>query len=66
MCGRYTLRVAGNIFFVSMLTLSSAAVYLAFMKHEMHNVFGGILTLYLVTTAWVTARRRDGETSLFD
>src|SRR2546430_15588744 len=49
-----------------MLTLSSAAVYLAVMKHQLHNVFGGILTLYLVTTAWVTARRRDGETGIFD
>jgi hypothetical protein len=64
--GSHRHRVAGNIFFVSMLTLSTAAVYLAFMKHEMHNVFGGILTFYLVATAWVTARRRNGETSLFD
>jgi hypothetical protein len=64
--GSHRHRMAGNLFFVSMLTLSSAAVYLAFMKHQMNNVFGGILTLYLVTTAWVTARRRDGETSIFD
>src|SRR5713226_7843503 len=64
--GSHGHRVAGNIFFVSMLTLSSAAVYLAFMKHEMHNVFGGILTFYLVATPWVTAKRRNGETSLFD
>src|SRR5712692_10494152 len=64
--GSHGHRVAGNIFFVSMLTLSSAAVYLAFMKHQVHNVFGGILTFYLVATAWVTAKRRNGETSLFD
>ncbi len=64
--GSHGHRVAGNIFFVSMLTLSTAAVYLAFMKHEMHNVFGGILTFYLVATAWVTAKRRNGETSFFD
>ena len=25
-----------------------------------------LLTFYLVTTAWITARRRDGETSIFD
>lgn len=64
--GSHRHRMAGNIFFVSMLTLSTAAVYLAFMKHEMHNVFGGILTFYLVATAWMTAKRRNGETSLFD
>ena len=30
------------------------------------NVFGGALTLYLVTTGWLTARRREGETTIFD
>jgi hypothetical protein len=64
--GSHRHRMAGKVFFISMLTLSTAAVYLAFMKHEMHNVFGGILTFYLVATAWVTAKRRNGGTSLFD
>jgi hypothetical protein len=59
-------RVAGNIFFVSLLGMSTAGAYLAFMKHQMNNVFGGVLAFYLVTTAWATGRRRDGETSIFD
>jgi uncharacterized membrane protein len=50
--------VAGNVFFISMLSMSASAVYLAFMKHQINNVFGGILTSYLVATAWVTATRR--------
>src|SRR5207253_1998381 len=29
-------------------------------------VGGGVLTFYLVGTAWLTAWRRDGETSRFD
>lgn len=58
--------MAGNVFFVSMLTMSSAGAYLALLKHQASNVFGGLLTFYLVATAWVTARRRDGETSKFD
>ena len=58
--------VAGNVFFISMLTASAAGSYLAFRNSEMDNVFGGVLTVYLVTTAWVTARRRDGETLLGD
>jgi len=58
--------VAGNVFFISMLIMSVSAVYLAFMKHQINNGFGGILTSYLVATAWVTARRRDGETGIFD
>ncbi len=49
-----------------MLIMSVSAVYLAFMKHQINNGFGGILTSYLVATAWVTARRRDGETGIFD
>jgi uncharacterized membrane protein len=59
-------RVAGNVFFVSMLGMSTAGAYLALIKHQMNNVFGGVLAFYLVTTAWATGRRRDGETSIFD
>ena len=59
-------RVAGNVFVISMLSLSSSGAFLAFMKSQMNNVFGGVLTFYLVATAWVTARRRDGETGIFD
>ena len=64
--GSHRHRMAGNVFVISMLSMAAAAVYLAFMKQQISNVFGGILTLYLVTTAWVTARRRDGETGIFD
>jgi hypothetical protein len=52
-------RLAGNIFFISMLTMASTAAYLG-------NVFGGASALYLVTTGWLTARRREGETTIFD
>ena len=58
--------VAGNVFFISMLTASAAGTYLGFRNSEMDNVFGGVLVLYLLATAWVTARRRDGETGIFD
>jgi hypothetical protein len=30
------------------------------------NVLGGVFMFYLVATAWLTARRRDGETGTFD
>lgn len=58
--------LAGNIFFVSMMCMSSAATYLAIVKSQAGNVFGGILTFYLVLTGWLTARRKDGETSPYD
>jgi hypothetical protein len=58
--------LAGKIFVVSMLTMAAFAVYLAITRHQPNNIGGGILTFYLVGTAWLTARRRDGETSRFD
>ena len=58
--------MAGRVFVVSMLTMGVAAVYLAIVRNQPNNIGGGILTVYLIGTAWLTARRRDGETSRFD
>ena len=58
--------LAGRVFVASMLTMAAAAVYLAVVRHQPNNIGGGILTFYLIGTAWLTARRRDGETSRFD
>jgi hypothetical protein len=58
--------LAGKIFVASMLTMAVVAVYLAIVRHEPNNIGGGILTFYLIATGWLTARRRDGETSRFD
>lgn len=58
--------LAGRIFVASMLTMAVFAVYLAITRHEPNNIGGGILTFYLIGTAWLTARRKDGETSRFD
>ncbi len=58
--------LAGKVFVASMLTMAVLAVYLAIVRHEPNNIGGGIITFYLIGTAWLTARRRDGETSRFD
>lgn len=58
--------LAGRIFVASMLTMGTFATYLAIVKHQSNNIGGGILTFYLIGTAWLTARRRDGETSRSD
>lgn len=58
--------LAGKIFVASMLTMAVTAVYLGIVRHQPNNVGGGILTFYLIGTAWLTARRRDGETSRLD
>src|SRR5215467_12945478 len=59
-------RLVGRIFAVSMICMGGAAARLAVMKSQPSNVVAGALTLYFVATAWVTVRRRAGETSKFD
>jgi hypothetical protein len=58
--------LAGRVFVASMLTMGVFAVYLAITRHQPNNIGGGILTVYLIGTAWLTAKRRDGETSRLD
>lgn len=59
-------RLAGSFFFVSMLIMSSTATALAFMRPSPISSVVGMLTFYLVVTAWVTARRGDHRTSRLD
>ncbi len=49
-----------------MLVMAVFAVYLAITRHQPNNIGGGILTFYLIGTGWLTARRKDGETSRLD
>ena len=58
--------LAGRVFVISMLSMSASGVYLAFMKSSPGDILGGALTFYLVATAWMTARRRDAKTGIFD
>jgi hypothetical protein len=58
--------IAGLVFVVSMLCLSSTGTYLAILKHQPGNILGGALTFYLVATAWMTARRAEGSPGIFD
>jgi len=58
--------LAGQLFVSSMLTMAVGAVYLAIVRHQPNNIGGGIITIYLIGTAWLTARRREGETSRMD
>jgi uncharacterized membrane protein len=58
--------LAGKIFVASMFIMAVFAVYLAVIKHQPGNIGGGILTFYLILTAWLTARRREDQTSKYD
>jgi hypothetical protein len=59
-------RMYGNVFVVSMLTLGLSAAYLAIDNGDFGNLVGGVFTVYMVSTAWTTARRRDGGATLLD
>jgi uncharacterized membrane protein len=58
--------MAGTVFVIAMLCMAGAGAYMAVMKSQTANIIGGVMTLYLVSTAWATARRKDGETGIFD
>jgi uncharacterized membrane protein len=61
-------RAAGNVFFLAMLTGASSAAYLGYhaKPQDLGDVVAGALTIYLVSTAWVTARRDDKQIGAFE
>ena len=59
-------RVAGDVFVVAMLTMGLCGSYLALLKHQTNNVFGGLLTFYLITTAWLSGKQRNAGPGIFD
>lgn len=58
--GTRTHRMAGTVFFVSMLVMAVFADYLAVaIPEQIPNLFIGTFTIYLVATAWLTVRRKE-------
>jgi hypothetical protein len=57
---------AGDVFVIAMLSMGASGAYLAFMKSQTTNIFAGTLTCYLVSTSWLTARRRERQTGILD
>lgn len=58
--GTRTHRMAGTVFFVSMLVMAVFADYLAIaIPEQIPNLFIGTFTIYLVATAWLTVRRKE-------
>ena len=59
--------VAGTAFFISMLGMTSSGAYIAVvLRPNRVNFMMAVLTAYLVVTAWVASKRRDGKPGLFD
>jgi len=59
-------RAAGNIFFVAMLTMSAIGAIVSPMLHDRISATAGVLTFYLVATAWATALRKEGTIGRFE
>jgi uncharacterized membrane protein len=61
-------RIAGTVFFVSMLIMATigAAASPFLPVPEMANVAAGMLTIYLVGTSWMAIRRRDGGSGVLE
>jgi len=60
-------RAAGDVFVVSMLCMSGAgAIIAAFLKPNIGNVLGGVMTFYLVGTGWLAGHRRERKIGALD
>jgi len=59
-------RRSGNLFFLSMLVMSALGAGMAAAKPDYGTALMGALTFYLVSTAWLTVIRREGETGRFE
>ncbi|WP_323800928.1 DUF2306 domain-containing protein [Parasphingorhabdus sp.] len=56
----------GHIFFVSMLVMGATGAFVAFMRDRPDSTIAGLLTFYLVSTAWMAVRRKSGEIGNFE
>lgn len=59
-------RLAGNVFFVSMLAMSGIGTCVAPFLPQRGSIIGGAFTFYLVATAWMTVRRKAGTVGSFE
>ena len=56
----------GDVFTIAMLCMGSSSAYIGTMRSQPLNVVSGVLMCYLVATAWLTVRRDETETGLFE
>lgn len=60
--GSQTHRAAGNLFFVSMILMTLAGSYIAYLLPQMLTMLAGLFTCYLVLTSWLTVIRKPQNT----
>ena len=59
-------RAAGNLFFVSMLTMSGIAAITAPLFPDRISAVMGVFTFYLTATAWAAVKRPAGQVGRFE
>ncbi len=59
-------RMSGSVFFIAMAAMCAASVPVAVVRDQPLNIAAASFTLYLIATAWVAARRADGEAGWFE
>jgi uncharacterized membrane protein len=60
-------RLSGLFFVAAMLCMAGCGAILAVMKSQPTNVCAGVLTFYMILTAWFTARRTEqAKTGIYD
>lgn len=59
-------RRAGQVFVGAMLTLAASGATIGYLRNEPGNIAGGLITIYMIATAWLTGRHRDGRSGPFD
>jgi uncharacterized membrane protein len=64
--GQPVHRASGTAFFLAMLVMAISGLYLAVLKFQLGNIIAASGVLYLVSTAWVAAKRQDGESGAFE
>lgn len=64
--GSRTHKRAGTIFFLAMSATAASGAYLGIVTNEAGNVIAGVLTLYVLITAWMTVRRPEGQAGWFE
>ncbi len=66
--GSPTHRGAGTVFVFAMLIGASSASWLGYHAEpqDFGDVIAGVLTVYLVSTAWMAAKRADKESGVFE
>jgi hypothetical protein len=64
--GERAHRTFGTLFFAAMIVMALLGAYIAAFMPQRGTVIIGMITFYLVATAWMTVRRKESTIGLFE